>query len=72
MLTTPKETLIAITEKEEMEFKMQQVQNIKKSSQKPNLIERDHLPFAKLKLKIASEMPDAPKMPVFKINLTFE
>jgi len=25
MLTTPKETLIAITEKEEMEFKMQQV-----------------------------------------------
>lgn len=35
-------------------------------------IKRDHLPFYDLKDKIASEIPNAPIKPSFKIVLSFE
>lgn len=32
----------------------------------------DHLPFAKLKFKIAASMPDAPQPPRFKVDISQE
>lgn len=72
MLTTPKEILIATTEKEDMEFKFSQSMVYKKSANKPAMATRDHLPFNKLRLQIALAMPDAPKKPSIRIVLNFE
>ena len=71
MLRTPQETLKAISRKEDIEFKIE-VNNVNKKKNPFFLADKDHLPFAKLKIKIASSMPDAPKVPVFKINISNE
>ena len=62
MLKTPKDTLAAITKREEMEYRMQQTLQNKRRLNNLSIIERDHLPFAKLKMKIASNMPAAPSL----------
>jgi len=76
MLRTPKETLKAISRKEETEYKLEMSHhgggNKRKNLNQMIRAERDHLPFAKLKVKIASSMPDAPKLPTFKVNITIE
>ena len=73
MLKTPKETLKAISRKEEAERRMESANpNKKKIISKLAIGEKDHLPFAKLKVKIASSMPDAPKLPTFKVSVTAE
>ncbi len=71
MLRTPKDTLKAISRKEDIEYKME-VNNVNKKKGQMFMADKDHLPFAKLKIKIASGMPDAPKVPVFKINISNE
>lgn len=72
MLKTPKDRLAAITKKEEMEHRMQLTLQNKRKLNNLSIVERDHLPFAKLKMKIASSMPNAPKPPVFKTQFTYE
>jgi len=74
MLRTPKETLKAISRKEETEYKLEQSHQANKKRNLNHMMrsERDHLPFAKLKVKIASNMPDAPKLPTFKVNISTE
>lgn len=73
MLRTPRDTLKAIYKKEETEFKMETTTaNKRKNPNQLTASDKDHLPFAKLKIKIAASMPDAPKLPTFKVSLTFE
>lgn len=73
MLSTPKDTLRAISRKEETEFRMENANaNKRRPLNQLGLGEKDHLPFAKLKIKIAAAMPDAPKFPTYKTTLSFE
>jgi len=71
MLKTPKDNLIAISKKEEMEFQMRQSFSTQ-SKGKKIAFERDILPYSKLKMKIAMKLPGAPKSPDFKIDLSHE
>jgi hypothetical protein len=72
MLKTPKETLAAISKKEDMEYRMTVSLQNKRKLNNLSIIERDHLPFAKMKMKIACGMNDAPKRPLFKTVLPYE
>lgn len=74
LLKTPKDTLNSILKKEDMERKMQEMMGSDSNKKNVNKYAAvaDHLPFANLIGKIASELPDAPKIPAFSITMHYE
>ncbi len=73
MLRTPVEKLKIINEKEDLEFKMLLTnKNNELKGSKKNLFERDHLPFAHLKKRLAHALSNAPKRPNFLLAISQE
>lgn len=71
LLKTPKDTLSSILKKEDLERKMIEMSGESKKGNR-YVVGNDHLPFSNLIGKIASELPDAPKIPSFNITMTYE